>query len=257
MVLGIMSAMTEEINTLIAKLEGPRTPTTIGGRDYYVGSLWGVPSVAVFSRWGKVAAATTATCLITKFGVEQLVFTGVAGGTDPALAIGDVVVATALYQHDMDARPLFPRHEIPLLGVSRLETDAALRRECFRAAQAFLSQDYEVQVSPPIRQEFGITEPKVVEGEVATGDKFFAEKADIHALKARLPSVVCVEMEGAAVAQVCFEYRVPLAVIRTISDAAVESAIIDFPKFIKQVACVYSHGILKRLIGARAATRPG
>jgi adenosylhomocysteine nucleosidase len=255
MVLGIMGAMTEEINTLIAELAAPKPPTTIGGRAYYRGSLWGAESVAVFSRWGKVAAATTATCLITKFGVEELIFTGVAGAIDTGLSIGDIVVATALYQHDMDARPMFPRHEIPLLGVSRFDTDPLLRRECVGAAQAFLTIDYAAQVPPAVRHEFRMADPKVVEGEVATGDKFFAEKADIRALKARLPSVACVEMEGAAVAQVALEYQVPVAVIRTISDTADESAVVDFPKFINKVASVYSHGILKRLLVARAATR--
>jgi adenosylhomocysteine nucleosidase len=252
MVLGIMGAMTEEIHSLIAEFPNPQPPTSIGRREYYVGSLWGLPACLVFSRWGKVAAATTATCLITKFGVNQIIFTGVAGGTAPTLAIGDVVVAQELCQHDMDARPLFPRYEIPLLGLSRFETDLALRKECVSAANAFLTQDLELTIPLAIREEFKIVQPKVVQAEVATGDKFFADKADIVGLRHQLPRVACVEMEGAAVAQVCYEYGVPLAVIRTISDAADETAVIDFPRFIAQIASAYSHGILKRLLVKRA-----
>lgn len=251
MVLGVMSAMVQELHTLIQELESPQSPVTIGSRDYYRGSLWGMPAVVVFSRWGKVAAATTATSLITKFGIDELIFTGVAGGADPALSVGDVVVASALYQHDMDARPLFPRHEIPLLGVSRFDTGESLRKECLRAAESFLREDYTQAIPGVIRDEFRLTAPKVVAAEVATGDKFFAEKADVLALKERLPSVGCVEMEGAAVAQVCHEHGVPLGVIRTISDDADESASVNFPKFIESVASVYSHGILKRLLMSR------
>lgn len=251
MAVGIMGAMTEEIHSLVAELRHQNPPVVFGGREYYQGLLWGVPAVVVFSRWGKVAAATTATCLITKFNVKEVIFTGVAGGIGTNLSTGDVVVATTLYQHDMDARPLFPRHEIPLLGVSRLETNTALRSECVQASRAFLTEDFESQVPPPIRQEFHIRTPKFIEGEIATGDKFFADKAELDALAARLPSVCCVEMEGAAVAQVCFEHQIPLAVIRTISDAADESAVTDFPKFINRVASVYSHGILKHVLANR------
>src|SRR5262249_1889441 len=160
-------------------------------------------------------AATTATCLVTRFGVTELVLTGVAGATGAGLSVGDVVVATALYQHDMDARPLFPRHEIPLLGLSRVETDPAVRRRCVAAAAAFLAEALGSRVPAAGRAEFGIRAPKVVEGEVATGDKFFADRADLAALAARLPGVRCVEMEGAAVGQVCHEYGVPLGVVRT------------------------------------------
>jgi len=251
MALGIMSAMIEELGTLIRELEPPKSQLTIGSRDYYLGSLWGVPAILVFSRWGKVAAATTATSLITKFGIDELIFTGVAGGADPALSVGDVVIASALYQHDMDARPLFPRHEIPLLGMSRFDTGEALRQECLRAAEGFLKADYEHVIPSAIRNEFRLTSPKALTAEVATGDKFFAEKAEVAALKERLPSVGCVEMEGAAVAQVCHEHGVPLGVIRTISDDADESASVNFPKFIESVASVYSHGILKRLLMSR------
>ncbi len=67
--------------------------------------------VLVFSRWGKVAAATTASSLIAEFKIDQLIFTGVAGASAPTLNIGDIVISSQLYQHDMDARPLMPRHE--------------------------------------------------------------------------------------------------------------------------------------------------
>ena len=104
--LGIMSAMAEENRSLVGELGGQRQTINRGMRVYELGTLWGKPVILVFSRWGKVAAATTATCLITHFGVDEILFTGVAGGADPSVQVGDVVVARALYQHDMDASPL-------------------------------------------------------------------------------------------------------------------------------------------------------
>ena len=89
--------------------------------------------------------------------------------------------------------------------------------------------------------------PQAVEGDIASGDKFFADRAELTALLLRLPTIAAVDMESAAVAQVCYEYSVPFAVVRTISDAADESAGHDFPRFLTQVASAYSHGILKRL----------
>jgi adenosylhomocysteine nucleosidase len=247
MKVGIMGAMTEEI-AAIEKEMGAETATEIGKRKYYEGVLWGTPAVLVFSRWGKVAAGTTATCLIMHFNVNAIIFTGAAGGADSSLSIGDIVVARSLFQHDMNATPLFPRGEIPLLGISAIATNQGLRARAVEAAQLFLVEDLQVEVPTEILQEFCISQPKVVEGEVASGDKFFADKGEIHELKRQWPSVLCVEMEGAAVAQVCYEHQVPFVIIRTISDSTDDTAHIDFQKFVQSVASVYSHGILRRML---------
>jgi nucleoside phosphorylase len=118
MSIGIMAAMQEEIDTLLKELPASSEVVDDGQRTYHSGRLWGTPVVVVFSRWGKVAAATTATHLISEFGVGEILFTGVAGAAQPGLNVGDVVVGARFWQHDIDARPLFPRHEIPLLGRS-------------------------------------------------------------------------------------------------------------------------------------------
>jgi adenosylhomocysteine nucleosidase len=251
MTIGIMSAMREEIEGLLAEMEDVQV-VRAGMRTYHQGTLWGTPVVLVFSRWGKVAAATTATYLIERFGVTRIIFTGVAGGADEALRVGDVVVAGNLYQHDMNASPLFPPHEVPLLGVSGFPTDPDLRRAAVAATETFLRHELSSRVAPALLREFGVTRPRVVVGDVASGDRFIARRADRDRLRKDLPAVACVEMEGAAVAQVCHEYAVPFAVIRTISDAADEGATTDFPRFVRQVASAYSHGILKNLLGARA-----
>ena len=253
MPIGVMSAMREEIESLLPELEGARAEES-GMRTYHSGRLWGAPAVLVFSRWGKVAAATTATHLITRLGADRVVFTGVAGAVAPGVRPGDVVVADRLVQHDMDARPLFERHEIPLLGVREFRTDPTLRAAAAAAARDFLAQDLSASVPAEVLAEFHIRAPKVVKGEVASGDRFFADRAELDRLRQMLPRALCVEMEGAAVAQVCHEYGVPCAIVRTISDAADESAGEAFPRFVERVATAYSHGILRRMLdrGLRA-----
>jgi adenosylhomocysteine nucleosidase len=235
MPLAVMGAMLEEVEHVVAELEEARSVSR-GNRIYHRGTLWGHDAVVVFSHWGKVASAMTATTLISEFGADRIVFTGVAGGIDPSLRVGDVVVATRFVQHDLDARPLFARHEIPLLGRAYLDADPALTRALAFAARAYADARGDGA--------------RVVEGLVASGDRFFASDAARAELRDALPETLCVEMEGAAVAQVCAEYGVPLAVVRTISDAAGDHAATDFSAFLTQVASVYSHGILERLLRA-------
>jgi adenosylhomocysteine nucleosidase len=162
MTTGIISAMREEVVGLVAELACTSQMAQAGMRTYLHGTLWGVPVVLAFSRWGKVAAATTATSLIERFGVQRVVFTGVAGAVDPALAVGDVVVADRLRQHDLDASPLFPRHEVPLLGLSSFPTDPALRQAVLAAAERFLARDLAGAVPPEELAELGIARPCAV-----------------------------------------------------------------------------------------------
>ena len=247
MPIGIMAAMQEEIDTLLRELPA-HSDVSDGQRTYHSGDLWGTPVVAVFSRWGKVAAATTATHLISDFGVAEILFSGVAGAAQSGLNVGDVVVGARLWQHDMDARPLVPRHEIPLLDRSSFASDEKRRDQLLQAAAAFLRDDLPTAAAEATRAAFHIQSPRAVEGDIASGDKFFADRVDLADLLLRLPTIAAVDMESAAVAQVCHEYGVPFTVVRTISDADDESAAHEFPRVLMQVASAYSHGILKRLL---------
>jgi adenosylhomocysteine nucleosidase len=175
--LAIVSAMQEEIAALLAALSDV-TLAEHGRRRYYTGTLHSTRVVAVFSRWGKVAAAATVTELIATFQVSQLVFSGVAGGVDPALAVGDVVVGTRLIQHDLDASPIFARYEVPLLGKAVLQADAAVSARLGEAAHAFLREDFAASIDPAQRALLRIEAPKIVSGLVASGDKFFTSTAE-------------------------------------------------------------------------------
>jgi adenosylhomocysteine nucleosidase len=245
--IGIMGAIPEEVGGIIAALGENCEVITRGMRRYHLGTLWGNDIVAVYSRIGKVAAATTATHLLADFKVDQILFTGVAGGLSSSVNVGDIVVGGDLYQHDMDARPLFERHVIPLLGRSFLSTPQQLRGRCLIAAREFLELDLSAVIRDDVLAAFKIDRPKVVVAGIASGDKFFSDQRDAQELAERLP-VACVEMEGAAVAQVCHEYGVDYAVIRTISDSANSTAHVDFGKFVSEVAANYSYGVIRRLL---------
>lgn len=247
--LGIMAALHEEIADLLGQMESVRT-RHIGMREYHEGSLHGHPCVVVLARVGKVAAAATAVTLIREFGVDRLFFTGLAGGVADTVRVGDVVIGTSLLQHDMDASPLFPRHQIPLLGVSSIDADSELSRAAEQSARAFLEDDWARDISPSTRRAFGLSEPRVHTGLIVSGDQFVSGQTCVHALRDALPDALCVEMEGAAVAQICHEYGARFAVIRTVSDRADETAGFDFNSFLQSVASRYSAGILRRMLAA-------
>jgi adenosylhomocysteine nucleosidase len=238
--IGIMGAMPEEINSLVGLMEN-KVEHSIGMRTYTIGEINGIKTVIVFSRWGKVAAATTVSTLILKFHVTEIIFTGVAGAINNELQIGDVVLAKRLVQHDMDARPLMPRFEIPLLQKTFFEcNDEQLNIASTAINQLLDNKQLHATIGNEQLKQFNIQQPKLVIGDIASGDQFFSSSTDKNKLLESLPSVLCVEMEGAAVAQVCYEYNVPFTIIRTISDIADEHAPIDFPSFINNISSKYS-----------------
>lgn len=242
-----MGAMPEEIDGVIALMENPKR-TIIGMRAYTSGTINGINTVVVFSRWGKVAASATAATLIHVYNITELIFTGVAGAINPTLKIGDIVLAKRLIQHDLDARPLMGQFEIPLLGKTYLECDEATITKVKDAVMPlFIDGILEQSIGKNILAEFGIGTPSLHIGDIASGDRFFAAEAQKQQLNDVLPTILCVEMEGAAVAQVCYEHKVPFIVIRTISDTADEKSHIDFPRFISKVSSQYSVLIIQHL----------
>lgn len=243
-----MGAFPEEIEGVIHLLSGC-AQQTIGMRTYYSGQIKDVPVVAVFSRWGKVAAATTVSTLIERYGITELIFTGVAGALHTDLRVGDIVLGKRLIQHDMDARPLMKRFEIPLLGKTFFDADHIQLKRAESSINALLDEKVLHQTfTTEVLDKFAIVHPKLFIGDIASGDQFFSSNEQKIALHAALPSMLCVEMEGAAVAQVCFEHQVPFTIIRTISDLAEDNAHIDFPLFSSEVASRYSIEIIKNIL---------
>ena len=236
--------MPEEMDKIIACIDH-KVIVERGSRIYYRGDLDGQEVVAVFSRWGKVAAATTATHMILEFKVDRIIFTGVAGAISPELNVGDIVIGQRLFQHDMDARPLMRRFEIPLTGKTSYETPQQNVETMTQAVHNFLKNNKEFR---KLLANQHICNPKMLTGDIASGDLFISSAEMKQALIKNLPSVVCAEMEGAAVAQVCDDYGVSLIVVRVISDTADEEAHISAIGFVNQHAGDYSLSILKEYI---------
>ena len=240
--IAIMAAMQEEMVGLRSALQGARTILS-GARQFTMGTWHGHHVVLVLSRVGKVAAATTATALIERFDVNSIVFTGVAGGLTEGVNVGDLVVATEFVQHDMDASPLFAPLEVPLYGRAHFPTDIALTQSLKTAAQGIVRNPGQ-WVDMDTLHDLHVRSPKVHAGLVLSGDRFVSTSTESQVLQQRLPLALAVEMEGAAVAQVCHDYDVPFAAVRTISDRADDGATHDFNRFIHEVASRYTCALM-------------
>lgn len=226
-VIAILSALPEEQQGLLERLEDARS-VSAAGRRFHEGQLAGVPVVLALSGIGKVAAAATTALLCERWRAGAIVFTGVAGGLGPGVQVGDLVVGTQFLQHDLDASPIFPRWEVPGTGRSRFAVDAALAALLQRAVRG---------AEPARRCHAGL---------IVSGDRFVSSAAESARLQAELPEALAVEMEGAAVAQVAADFAVPLAVLRSISDRADDAAHVEFPKFLAEVAAPLATAVVMR-----------
>jgi adenosylhomocysteine nucleosidase len=244
--IAIVAALHDELASVLALMPDEHRQV-VGGREFWVGHLHGQEVVAVLSGIGKVAAATTATLLIERFGVGRIVFTGVAGGLGAGVNVGDVVVAQSFLQHDMDASPIFPRHEVPGYGTSTFPADPELSDRLALACTNVLGSLPDL-VGPDVVRAFGLTAPLVHRGLLLSGDRFVSSGVECEALRRELPEALAVEMEGAAFAQVCHDFGIPLSVVRTISDRADDAAHVDFPRFLREVASRYSGAIIEALL---------
>lgn len=215
-VIGIVGAMGEEIELFRERLVGPQEEKQ-ASVTFHKGELFGRQVVLCQSGVGKVNAAMTAQILIDRFRIGSLLFTGVAGGVDPALNIGDIVISTECQQHDMDASAAgFKKGEIPFAEKSIFEADLRL----IRLAETYRPEDERV---------------KLVRGKVLSGDQFIADPDYVAYLRRHFQGS-CVEMEGAAVAQVCSLNEIPFLIIRSLSDKADRSAKVNFEEFTRLAA---------------------
>ena len=244
--IGILGAMAQEIDEVKALLT-EKTVVKIANREFVVGKIGNVRCVVVFSKWGKVAATITATLLIQEFAVTDLIFIGTAGALANGLKVGDIVISKRLVQHDLDARPMMSRFEIPLLNRLYVESDSDLTALAGRAVTNLINIGVKNMVGEEAVKEFNLN-PTLYFGDVASGDQFINSIEKRDEILSLLPDVLCVEMEGAAVAQVCLEFNTPFTVIRTISDTADHNARVDFGRFIAEVANAYSRAIVQEIM---------
>ena len=217
--------MDSEFSNLSDSLSHERTER-IAGRDIHYGSLEGQPVALLLCGCGKVNAALSATLLAGHAKVARILVTGLSGGLAAGLKVGDIVIADSFVQHDMDARPLFPQHEIPFEGFSMIEAGTELRQLLTGAARQMLATQ-----RPP-----GLENSGVFEGLVVSGDQFVSSQESRSRILNTLQKACAVDMESAAIAQVCRAADLPLGVMRVISDSADGSAHLDFTHFVEYSA---------------------
>ena len=235
--LGIVGAMDVELGLLIKDMQ-VEDVDTIAQRIFYMGTIDGVDVICVKAGIGKVNAALTAEILIMKYAVDAVVFTGVAGGITPELDIGDIVISERVIHHDYGQ--VMPDVFIPWDTIG-YAADSFLVDIAERAASS-------ARLAPIPRELVKETGrlPRTKTGRVVTGDQFIASEKKRKWIEETFHAD-CVEMEGAAVAQVCAINDVPFVVIRCLSDLANEKADIDFEEFVRYAA-ENSNLIVKEII---------
>ena len=194
MKVGIMCATQKELDPLLARLENKREEQRLL-RSFVTGEYAGLTVTAVIGGVGKVNGAITAQSLIQNFGVEKIIFTGLAGGLDETIQIGDVVIGAEILHHDLDMK-VMENDQFPGMPTDFFRGDPELLALCQGLGDNL---------------RFGC---------IVTGEAFITAKERDGIIQRFHPQ--CVDMESAAVAQVCWFFQVPLLVIRALSDNADE-----------------------------------
>ena len=212
--LAIMGAMEEEIEPLLAYFDKVNV-VEYANNKYYEVNYNGLDIVIAYSKIGKVFASLTASTMIEKFGCDTLLFSGVAGGINPKLKIGDLIIADKLCQHDLDITAFGHPHGYVPGGKVFVETSKELRNVAIKVAKE--------------------NDLKVIEGIIATGDQFVHSTQRKEFIENTF-NADALEMEGASVAVVCDALNVPFFILRAISDTADMDAGFDFDEFLKSSA---------------------
>lgn len=212
MKIGIIGAMDEEVNILKAKLNNMET-TVIAACEFYQGELNGKQVILTKSGIGKVAAAVATTLLIERFSPDSIINTGSAGGYDTTLNVGDIVISTEVRFHDVDL--------------------TAFGYEIGQMAQlpAAFPADKNLIVSAQKAAET-MSHLKTIQGLICTGDIFMADSAKAEIARFNFPTMAACEMEAAAIAQVCYQFKVPFVIIRSLSDIAGKKSELSFDQYL-------------------------
>ncbi len=224
--IGIIGAMSAEVEGLISKLENHKSEV-VGGIEFHTGRIFSKDVVIAQCGVGKVFAAMCCEAMIIKYSPRLIVNTGVGGAISSELSCADIVVATSLCQHDMDTTSLGEPRGI-ISGINKIFFDSD---EC--ASDILMAE----------AKRLGIPAKR---GVIATGDLFVADSEKKNFIAQTFGASVC-EMEGAAIAQAAYVSGVPFAVVRAISDGADGNSPLDFPTFL-EIAVKSSESLTLALI---------
>ena len=216
MKIAIIGAMEEEVTRLRDRMDD-KTVQVIAGCEFTTGRMDGVDVVLLRSGIGKVNAAMSTSILLEKFTPDYVINTGSAGGYDPELNVGDLVISTEVRHHDVDCTVFgYEYGQVPQLP------------------PAFLADKELIKVATEGAKE--ISDIQTVQGLIATGDTFMNDPVRVDYIRDKFTDLKAVEMEGAAIAQVAYQFGIPFVIIRSLSDIAGKESNISFDQFLEKAA---------------------
>lgn len=216
MKIAVIGAMEEEVELLRAAISNPKT-TVIANSEYTEGTYEGKDVVLLKSGIGKVNAAMSTTILLHEFKPDVVINTGSAGGYDENLEVGAIVISDEVRHHDVDATIFgYEIGQVPQMPPA-FKSDANLMQAAELAVQK-------------------IGEHQAATGLITTGDAFMNDPVRVEVVRKQFPTMKAVEMEAAAVAQVCYQFGTPFVVIRALSDIAGKESNVSFDEFLPVAA---------------------
>jgi adenosylhomocysteine nucleosidase len=226
---GIIGAMEPEVAILKAKLSNCET-ISHAGYNFYHGQIDNNDVVIVQSGIGKVASALATAILIDKFQPDYVVNTGSAGGFDPSLKVGDIVVSSEVRYHDVDVTAFgYEIGQLPANPAAFIPHPTLVN-----AAQVGIDK---------------LSNINAMLGLITTGDTFMTKEDDIAKARANFPTMAAVEMEGAAIAHTCHQFNVPFVIVRSLSDIAGIESPTSFEEYL-ETASVNSSQLVINMLNA-------
>ncbi|GAB1671544.1 5'-methylthioadenosine/S-adenosylhomocysteine nucleosidase [Mannheimia haemolytica] len=215
MKIGIIGAMAQEIEILRQVMVEPKV-TELAGCKIFEGKINNTRVALLQSGIGKVAAAIGTTLLIQLTQPDMIINTGSAGGLDPDLNVGDILISTEVRYHDVDVTAF--GYEIGQLPAN---------------PPTFSPNKQLVELAQKEAKKAGYN---VVSGLICSGDAFINGNDKINQIRQNFPNVVAVEMEAAAIAQVCHGFNLPFVIVRAVSDVADKESHLSFEEFLPLAA---------------------
>ncbi|MEK3645735.1 5'-methylthioadenosine/S-adenosylhomocysteine nucleosidase [Aeribacillus sp. FSL M8-0235] len=227
MKIAIIGAMEEEVRILREKLDCTKEEE-IAGCSFMIGKYNQTDTILLKSGIGKVNAAVSTTLLLERYQPDYVINTGSAGGFHESLNVGDVVISTEVRHHDVDVTAFgYEYGQVPGLPPS------------------FKADEKLIEIAE--RKAKDISGIQTVKGAIATGDSFMNDPDKVAFVRSKFSHLYAVEMEAAAVAQVCYKFQTPFVIIRALSDIAGKESNISFEQFLDKAAFNSSELVLKMI----------
>ena len=216
MKIGIIGAMEPEVAILREQISNMET-LSIAGCEFYRGELAGHDVILTRSGIGKVAASIATTILLDRYAPDCVINTGSAGGFDPELRVGDVVISDEVRHHDVNVTAFgYEPGQLP------------------QQPAAFISDSKLIEVATQVMHQLPELQSRI--GLICTGDQFMCDPDHIEQVRQTFPAMMAAEMEAAAIAQVCHQFKVPFVVIRSLSDIAGTESPSSFEEYLEVAA---------------------